>query len=151
RKENLAQKIIEAVGKGKKVAVLGLTFKPDTDDLRESPALTILPMLNAAGISIAAYDPQGMKIAKAQMPFLQLGDDPYSTMKGADALVILTEWNEFKALDWDRVRENLKAPLVIDLRNIYEPDEVAGQGFTYISVGRPIARPLKAAVKLVKG
>ena len=146
RKESMADKIIAACGgsvAGSTLAVLGLTFKPNTDDMRESPSLTILPRLTAAGATIRAYDPEGMDEAKQRLPELVYCADAYETMAGADALVLLTEWNAFRALDLTRVRALLASPLVIDLRNIYKPHEMIAAGLSYVSIGRPAqtARP----------
>ena len=146
RKESMADKIIAACGgsvAGSTLAVLGLTFKPNTDDMRESPSLTILPRLTAAGATIRAYDPEGMDEAKQRLPELVYCADAYETMAGADALVLLTEWNAFRALDLARVRALLASPLVIDLRNIYQPHEMIAAGLSYVSIGRPAqtARP----------
>jgi UDPglucose 6-dehydrogenase len=139
RKRAMADKIVAACGgsvRGKTVAVLGLTFKPNTDDMREAPSLVILPVLEAQGARVRAYDPQGMLEARKLMPKLETAADPYSCLEGADAMVILTEWDQFRALDLSRVRRALKGPVVIDLRNIYKPADMAERGFTYISVGR---------------
>ncbi len=148
RKQAMADKIIAACGgsvAGRTLAVLGLTFKPNTDDMREAPSLVILPALQAAGASIRVFDPEGMDEARAQLENLIWCDSAYETMGGADALVILTEWNAFRALDLDRCRQLLRRPLIVDLRNIYEPDEMARAGFDYHSVGRPAAAPQHAA------
>ena len=146
RKESMADKIIAACGgsvAGSTLAVLGLTFKPNTDDMRESPSLTILPRLTTAGATIRAYDPEGMDEAKQRLPELVYCADAYETMAGADALVLLTEWNAFRALDLTRVRALLASPLIIDLRNIYQPHEMIAAGLSYVSIGRPAqtARP----------
>jgi UDPglucose 6-dehydrogenase len=143
RKGRMADKITAACGgtvAGKSLAVLGLTFKPNTDDMRDSPSLEILPRLVAGGATIRAFDPEGIAEAKKLMPDLIYCTDAYATMDGADALVLLTEWNEFRALDLARVRGLLATPLVIDLRNIYQPDEMAAAGLSYLSVGRPTRR-----------
>ncbi len=140
RKRRMADKIIAACGGdlfGRTLAVLGLTFKPNTDDMRDSPSLEILPRLVAAGARIRAFDPEGMAEAKKLMPDIVYCRDAYQTMEGAEALVLLTEWNEFRALDLGCVRNLLATPLVIDLRNIYRPDEMAAAGLAYVSVGRP--------------
>ncbi|MBO0736491.1 MAG: UDP-glucose/GDP-mannose dehydrogenase family protein [Alphaproteobacteria bacterium] len=140
RKRRMAEKIIAACGgavAGKTVAVLGLTFKPNTDDMRDSPSLEILPRLAAAGAVIRAFDPEGMAEARQLMPDLVYCRDAYETMDGADALILLTEWNEFRALDLVRVGRLLAKPLLIDLRNIYQPAEVAAAGLAYVSIGRP--------------
>jgi UDPglucose 6-dehydrogenase len=140
RKLAMADKIVAACGgsvAGKTVAVLGLTFKPNTDDMRDSPSLAIIPALVAAGAEIRAYDPEGMGEAKKLLPGIAYCADAYAAMVGADALVILTEWNAFRALDLDRVTKLLARPLVIDLRNIYQPEEMAAAGLSYVSIGRP--------------
>jgi UDPglucose 6-dehydrogenase len=139
RKRRMAERIVAACGGnviGKTLAVLGLTFKPNTDDMRDSPSLSILPALIAAGATIRAYDPEGMVEARALLPDLVFCDDAYETMASADALVILTEWNAFRALDLTRVRSLLATPLVIDLRNIYTPGEMVAAGLSYVSIGR---------------
>ncbi len=140
RKPRMARKVIDAFGgdlTGKTIAVLGLTFKPNTDDMREAPSLDIIPALQAAGARIRAYDPAGLAEAETCFESIEFLSGPYICLEGADALVIITEWNEFRALDLDRVKKGLTQPLVIDLRNIYDPAEMAAQGFRYISVGRP--------------
>jgi UDPglucose 6-dehydrogenase len=139
RKRRMADKIIAACGgtiAGKTIAVLGLTFKPNTDDMRDAPSLEVLPRLTAAGAVIRAFDPAGMAEAQKLMPDLTYCNDAYETMVGAEALVLLTEWNEFRALDLVRVAELLVNPLVIDLRNIYQRQEMVAAGLSYISVGR---------------
>ena len=139
RKHQMADKIIAAAGgsvDGKTVAVLGLTFKPNTDDMRDSPSLAIVPALQQAGATVRAFDPQGMEEAKEMLPGTVFCDDAYETMEGADALSIVTEWNEFRLLDLERVKGLLSAPLLVDLRNIYKPDEIIKAGFDYYSVGR---------------
>lgn len=139
RKRQMADKIISACGgsvAGKTIAVLGLTFKPNTDDMRDSPSLAIVPALQEAGATIRAFDPQGMKEAKEMLPGMVSCANAYQTMEGADALAIVTEWNEFRLLDLDRVKGLLSAPLIIDLRNIYKADEIVKAGFDYYSVGR---------------
>ncbi|HMA48217.1 MAG TPA: UDP-glucose/GDP-mannose dehydrogenase family protein [Magnetospirillaceae bacterium] len=144
RKRRMADKIIGACGgsvKGKTIGVLGLTFKPNTDDMRDSPSLEIIPALQAAGAIIQAYDPEGMHEARSMFKEVQFCESAYETLQGADALALLTEWNEFRALDMVRVKALLKSPIVVDLRNIWSPEEMAGQGFDYISIGRP---PMKA-------
>src|SRR5271167_1333796 len=146
RKRRMADKIAAACGgklAGKTLAVLGLTFKPNTDDMRDSPSLAILPALMAAGAKIRGYDPEGMVEAAKLLPDLTYCGDAYETMGEADALVILTEWNAFRALDLGRVGSLLASPLVIDLRNIYQPEEMTAAGLSYVSVGRPsrIVRP----------
>ena len=148
RKRRMADKIAAACGgslAGKSLAVLGLTFKPNTDDMRDAPSLEILPRLIAAGARIRAFDPEGIDEAKKLMPELVYCRDAYQTMEGADALILLTEWNEFRGLDLGRVRDLLASPLVIDLRNIYQPQEMAAAGFSYLSIGRPAQRAARIA------
>ena len=143
RKRAMADKIIAACGgsvSGKTLAILGVTFKPNTDDMREAPSLDILPKLIAEGAAVRAYDPVGMDEARGMIPGVDWRDGAYATMDGADAVVILTEWNEFRALDLERVRRSLRQPLLIDLRNVYKGEEVAGAGLDYISIGRAPAR-----------
>ncbi|MDF2764303.1 MAG: rkpK, partial [Rhodospirillales bacterium] len=122
---------------GKTIAVLGLTFKPNTDDMRDSPSLSILPALIGAGAHVRAYDPEGMAEAKKLMPHVTYCGDAYEAMEGADALVVLTEWNQFRALDFDRVKRLLREPVVIDLRNVYDPIQMREAGFAYSCIGRP--------------
>lgn len=140
RKIRMAEKIIAAMAggaKGKTVAVLGVTFKPNTDDMRESASLVIIPELQKAGADIRAYDPQGMKeAAKLIKGNVTWCNDAYAAMEGADALVILTEWNEFRSLDLKKVKSLLKSPLVVDLRNVYKRQDMQKHGFHYVSVGR---------------
>ena len=143
RKRRMADRIVAACGgdvAGKVLAVLGLTFKPNTDDMRDSPSLAILPVLRAAGARVRAFDPEGMKEAGKLMPDLDYCGDAYQTMEGADALILITEWNEFRALDLGRVKALLRQPVVIDLRNIYQPDEMIAAGLSYHSIGRPISQ-----------
>ena len=137
----MAQRVIDACGgsvKGRTIAILGVTFKPNTDDMRESPSLDIVPMLQAAGASIRAYDPEGMAEAGPLLPDVSWCDGAYDALPDADAVVILTEWNQFRNLDLDRVKALLKAPVFIDFRNIYNPREMAEAGFSYTSIGRPL-------------
>jgi UDPglucose 6-dehydrogenase len=137
RKVRMAEKIAAAFGdlNGKTVAVLGLTFKPNTDDMREAPSLVIVPMLEAKGARIRAYDPEGADEAKKLLK-IEMCNDAYEAIAGADGIVILTEWNEFRALDLARIKGLLTRPLMVDLRNIYRPSQMAEAGFTYVSVGR---------------
>ncbi len=144
RKAAMVDKIVQACGgsvAGKTIAVLGVTFKPNTDDVRESPSLVILPGLMERGATLRAFDPAGMAEARALLDGVVWCNDSYEAMAGADALVILTEWNEFRALDLERARSQLRTPLVIDLRNIYEPAEMAFAGLRYVSIGRPAVSP----------
>jgi UDPglucose 6-dehydrogenase len=137
RKQAMARKIEAAFGgvKGKTIAVLGLTFKPNTDDMRDAPSLVIVPELQKAGARIRGFDPEGTKEARKLLN-LEFCAGAYEALEGADGVVILTEWNEFRALDLARVKSLLKAPLMVDLRNIYRPDLMAEAGFRYVSVGR---------------
>jgi UDPglucose 6-dehydrogenase len=142
RKKQMAKRVIQALGgsaKDKTVAVLGVTFKPNTDDMRDSPSLDILPALQAAGATVRAFDPEGMAEAKKLLDDIVWCDTAYECMGGADVVVIITEWNEFRALDLDRVKKLLRQPIIVDLRNVYDPQIMAGAGFTYISIGRPSA------------
>jgi UDPglucose 6-dehydrogenase len=139
RKRAMGRKVIAACGgdvRGKTIAVLGLTFKPNTDDMRESPAIAIVQTLQDAGATIRAYDPEGMDQAKKDLPDIGYCAGAYETMDGADALVIVTEWDAFRALDLPRVKSLLKTPVFVDLRNIYPRDMIEAAGFTYTAVGR---------------
>ena len=139
RKRRMANKIIDALGgdlTGKTIAILGLAFKPNTDDMRDAPSLTIIPRLQDKGATIRAYDPEAMDEAKELLKDVNYADGPYPCIDGADALVIITEWDEFRALNMPRVKSALAAPNVIDLRNIYQPETLRAQGFNYTSVGR---------------
>jgi UDPglucose 6-dehydrogenase len=148
RKAHMADRVIAALGgsvRGKMVACLGLTFKPNTDDMRDSPSLAIVPALLAAGAGVRAYDPEGMAEAKKLLPGATFCDGAWAAMEGAHAVVIVTEWNEFRALDLARVKATLRTPTVIDLRNIYKPEEMAAAGLHYHSIGRAAAAPLPEA------
>ena len=153
RKRAMARKIARAMGgdiRGKTVALLGLTFKPNTDDMRESPAISIVQGLQDAGAKITAFDPEGMEAAKTCIADVTYGADPYAVADGADALVLVTEWDAFRALDFPRLRSVMKDPLLIDLRNVYRRDLIARHGFRYVSVGRPnedIAAALSTAAE----
>ncbi len=141
RKRAVGRKVIEALGgieaaRGKKVALLGLTFKPNTDDMRDSPAIAIAQALVDAGVEVAAYDPEGMELARPLMPKVSMTDSAYAAIDGAEAIALVTEWDAFRALDLKRVRGLAKAPVMVDLRNVYDPEEVRDAGFTYVSVGR---------------
>lgn len=143
-KARMIEKIRQAVGgsvAGKTLAVLGLSFKPDTDDIRESPALTIVQGLVDGGASIRAHDPEAMHAFRAEMPDITYCSDPYEAAEGAEALIILTEWNQFRSLEANRLKDALAESLIVDLRNIYEPSRMAAAGFRYVSVGRPIGVP----------
>ncbi len=139
RKAAMAEKVVAALDgglTGKRIGVLGLTFKPNTDDMREAPSLEIVPALIRAGASVAAYDPQGMATARQLLRDVAWCEDAYAAADGADALVIITEWNEFRALDLDEIKRRLDAPVIVDLRNIYRPEDMAARGFRYTSIGR---------------
>jgi UDPglucose 6-dehydrogenase len=141
RKSAMVQKIMAACGgnvRGKRLAVLGLAFKPNTDDMREAPSLSILPVLVAEGADVRAYDPAAMTEARKLLPEVTTEADPYACIEGADALVILTEWDQFRALDLDRVKAILRKPVVVDLRNVYRAADMVARGFTYVSIGRPV-------------
>ena len=122
--------------RGKTIAVLGLTFKPNTDDMRESPSIPLITALQDMGAKVRAYDPTGMEQAKPLMANVAFCKDAYDCAQGASALVIVTEWEQFRALDFARLKTVMERPVLVDLRNIYRPDEVARHGFTYESVGR---------------
>jgi UDPglucose 6-dehydrogenase len=126
--------------RGKTVAVLGLTFKPDTDDMREAPSIPLVTSLLDMGARVRAHDPVGMEQAKRELPDIEYCDDPYGCAKGADALVIVTEWGQFRALDLERIKQEMAQPVVIDLRNVYRPEDMEALGFVYESVGRARAR-----------
>ena len=144
RKRAMGRKVIDAlIGqsgndsvRGKKVALLGLTFKPQTDDMRDAPSLAIAQALIDAGVEVSAYDPEGMELAAAMMPHVTMTKGPYEAIEGADAIVLVTEWDAFRALDLDRVKRIARAPVLVDLRNVYDPAEMRAAGFTYTSVGR---------------
>ena len=139
RKTAMAAKVIRACGgsvAGKRIAVLGLTYKPKTDDMRDAPSLVILPELQAAGARVVAYDPEGVRHAKPLLPGVEFADNAYACLKGADAAVIVTEWDEFRALDLARVKASLTTPIVVDLRNIYPIETMKAHGFRYVCVGR---------------
>ncbi|MCB2079729.1 MAG: UDP-glucose/GDP-mannose dehydrogenase family protein, partial [Novosphingobium sp.] len=139
RKRAMGRKVIDVLGKeprGKRVALLGLTFKPNTDDMRDAPSIAIAQTLIDAGVEVTAYDPEGMELARSLMPEVQMKPSAYEAIEGADAVAIVTEWDAFRALDLDRVRQLAAAPVMVDLRNVYLPEEVRAKGFTYVSIGR---------------
>jgi UDPglucose 6-dehydrogenase len=141
RKHRMADKIIAACGgsvAGKSIGVLGLTFKPNTDDMRDAPSLVIVPALIAAGAQVRAFDPEGIHEARKQEVFegLDYASDAYAAAEGVDALVILTEWDQFRALDLKRIAGLMAGKTLIDLRNIYKPSDATGLGFDYVSIGR---------------
>jgi UDPglucose 6-dehydrogenase len=139
RKRAMAQKVIRTCGgvEGKTIAVLGVTFKPNTDDMRDAPSLVIVPELQQAGATVRAHDPEGTDTARPLLADVTFFDNAYTCVEGADAVVIITEWEAFRALDLGRIRALLKEPVVVDLRNIYRPEQMAEYGFRYTSVGRP--------------
>ncbi len=138
RKRAMARKVIKALGgdvKGKTVGVLGLTFKPNTDDMRDAPSLAIIPALQDKGATVQAFDPEGHE-ARGLLTGVDFKDNPYDVATGADVLVIITEWDQFRALDLDRIKLLMNAPVLVDLRNIYKPEDMRARGFAYTSVGR---------------
>jgi UDPglucose 6-dehydrogenase len=140
RKRAMARKVAHALGgslRDTTVAVLGLTFKPNTDDMREAPSIPLITALHDMGAQVRAYDPVGMSHAKELLPDVIYCDGPYSCAEGADALVLVTEWEQLRALDFRRVKALMKRPVMVDLRNIYRADEMERHGFTYVSIGRP--------------
>lgn len=142
RKQSMAQRVIAAAGgdvKGKKVAVLGVAFKPNTDDMRDSVALDVIPALQKAGAVVQAFDPVAMKEAEKLLPNVQWKKGTYEALEGATVAVILTEWNEFRALDFDRAKTLMITPILVDLRNVYKPVDVSKTGFSYSSIGRETA------------
>ena len=141
RKKAMATKVIKAMGgsvAGKTIGVLGLAFKQNTDDMRDAPSLDIVPALVAAGATVKAYDPEAMEEAKHLLDGIGYADNAYDAVAGADAMVILTEWDQFRALDLDRIKSALNGDVVVDLRNIYSPDEMTRRGFAYTSIGRTV-------------
>jgi UDPglucose 6-dehydrogenase len=141
RKRAMGRKVIAAMGgdiRGKAIAVLGLTFKPNTDDMRDSPAISVIQTLQDAGATVTGYDPEGMDNARLVIDNITYADDAYGAARGADALVIVTESNQFRALDFARLKSIMKSPVLVDLRNIYRHEEVTKHGFAYTSIGRPM-------------
>jgi UDPglucose 6-dehydrogenase len=140
RKRAMVEKVREALDDrlaGRRIAVLGVTFKPNTDDMRDAPALTIVPALIGLGAELRVSDPQGRKEGEALLPGVTWIEDPYAAAEDADALVLLTEWNAFRALDLARLGAAMRGRVLVDLRNVYPPEEARAAGFTYLSVGRP--------------
>ncbi len=140
RKAAMAGRVVAAAGgslEGKTVAVLGLTFKPNTDDMRDAPSLAIVPALQKAGAKIQAHDPEGMEAAANLLPGVTFCNGPYEAAKDASVLVLVTEWDVYRALDLDKLKAALLAPAIVDLRNVYVPAELAAKGFRYVSIGRP--------------
>jgi UDPglucose 6-dehydrogenase len=139
RKRAMARKVAAPFGgnlRGKIIAILGLTFKPNTDDMREAPSIPLITALRDMGANVRAFDPVGMEQARIEMPDIEYHKDPYSCADGADALVIVTEWEQFRALDLDRLKREMACPVVVDLRNIYNPDDLTSRGCLYQSIGR---------------
>lgn len=138
-KQRMVEKVATAVGdpSGKEIAILGLAFKPETDDMRESPSIPLIEGLQRLGATIRAYDPEAMKAARSHVRDVEFCNDAYQTAEGCDALVIVTEWNEFRALNLSRIRTLLRRPLIVDLRNVYDPERMRERGFEYVSLGRP--------------
>ena len=144
RKRAMGRKVLKALGanesggdpRGKTVALLGLTFKPNTDDMRDAPSIAIATALADAGVTVRAYDPEGVEAARAMMPDLHYARDAYDAAAGADAVVIVTEWDVFRALDLKRLAETMAAPVMVDLRNVYRRDAVEAAGFAYSAIGR---------------
>jgi UDPglucose 6-dehydrogenase len=146
RTRAMARKVAHAFGgrlRGKTVGVLGLTFKPNTDDMREAPSIPLITALHDLGAKVRAFDPVGHEQAKAVLPGVELCSGPYACAENADALVIVTEWEQFRALDFDRLKDVMAAPVIIDLRNVYRPEDVTSRGFIYYSIGRPQSEPLQ--------
>ncbi|GGH17122.1 UDP-glucose 6-dehydrogenase [Alsobacter metallidurans] len=140
RKRGMARKVVTACGgsvRGKTIAVLGLTFKPNTDDMRDAPSLALITALQDQGAAVRAYDPEGVEQAKGMLRDVEYAPNAYDCVEGADALVIVTEWDAFRALDLSRVKRLLKEPVVVDLRNIYRADDMKRRGFNYVGIGRP--------------
>ncbi|WP_447908743.1 UDP-glucose dehydrogenase family protein [Brevundimonas bullata] len=141
RKRAMADRVAAALGgvdlKGKTVALLGLTFKPNTDDMRDAPSLDVAPALIAMGAKVQAFDPEGMAEAAKMLDGVVFRDGPYDAVEGADVVVIMTEWDQFRALDLDRIKLLLNQPVMVDLRNIYRPEDMKARGFRYSSIGRP--------------
>lgn len=139
RKRAMARKIVAACDgdiRGKKIAVLGLTFKPNTDDMREAPSISIIQALNDNGANVHAYDPEGMEAARSYVEGVTYGEGPYEIATGADALVIVTEWDIFRALDFGRLHQVMSSPVIVDLRNVYSKAEAVRSGFRYVGIGR---------------
>lgn len=146
RKRAMARKVASAFGgtlKGKTIAVLGLTFKPMTDDMREAPSIPLVTALQDLGALVRAYDPVGMEQAKVVLPDVIYCDGPYSCAEGADALVLVTEWEQFRALDLNRIKQHMATPLLVDLRNIYSDEEVEKHGFLYVGIGKSMRRDMR--------
>jgi UDPglucose 6-dehydrogenase len=140
RKRAMGRKIIQAMGgeaRGKTVGLLGVTFKPNTDDMRDAPSIAIAQALQDAGANVVAYDPEGMEAAKSVMPGVTFKSDPYAVAEGADALALVTEWDTFRALDLAKIAKTMNSPVLVDLRNVYKAEEARRHGLRYTSIGRP--------------
>jgi UDPglucose 6-dehydrogenase len=145
RKRAMARKVSHAAGgnlRGKTVAVLGLAFKPDTDDMREAPSLPLITGLLDMGAKVRAHDPVGIEQARKELPDIEYCEDPYDCLRGADVMVVVTEWVQYRTLDLERVKAAMAQPVVVDLRNIYRSEDMAAHGFTYDSVGRGTSTPV---------
>ena len=145
QRARMVEKIRQAAGgqvRGKRIAVLGLSFKPNTNDLRDAPSLEILARLQQEGAVIQAYDPAALEEGSKLLPGIRICENSYEAAAEADLLVLMTEWNQFRNLDLDRIKAALKSPVFVDLRNVYEPSRMASLGFQYTSVGRPALRPI---------
>ncbi|MEN3794871.1 UDP-glucose/GDP-mannose dehydrogenase family protein [Fulvimarina sp. MAC3] len=143
RKRAMARKVIAACGgevRGKTIAILGLTFKPNTDDMRDAPALAIIQALLDKGAVVRAYDPEGIETARMLLPEIEYGENAYDIARDAEAIVLVTEWDEFRALDLGRIKSSMKEPVLVDLRNVYPPQDVVAQGFSYTGIGRQTHR-----------
>jgi len=138
QKRKMVEKIVSAMGDpaGKTVGILGLSFKPNTDDMRDAPSLVIVEGLQARGAKIRAFDPEAMEAAKDLLKDVTYCSNAYEVGDGADALVLVTEWNQFRMLDMEKIKGLLRSPVVVDLRNVYEPEDMKELGFTYVCVGR---------------
>jgi UDPglucose 6-dehydrogenase len=139
RKRAMARKVSAAFGgslRGKTIAVLGLTFKPNTDDMREAPSIPLITALQDMGAQVRAFDPAGMEQAKLVLPDVTYCDEPYSCADGADGLVIVTEWEQFRALDLNQIKQRMACPILVDLRNIYAGEDMEKYGFLYVGIGR---------------
>ena len=154
RQQQMAQKVIAACGgsvEGMKIGVLGIAFKPNTDDVRDAPSLVILPILQQFGAKIVAHDPIAKEQAEKILTNIEWAEDPYDVAKDADALVIITEWNEYRQLDLEKIAASMNSKRLVDLRNIYKPAEAEQHGFHYVSIGRPdIAPAAKTKIAAVK-
>ncbi len=153
RQKEMAQRIIDACGgdiTGQTIGILGVAFKPNTDDVRDAPSLVVIPALQEAGAHIIAHDPEAMEEAAKHVSNVTWTDDPYAVTLDVDCLVIMTEWNEFRALQLDRIKKSMKTPILVDLRNIYNLEEMKDHGFRYVSIGRPLIDNLKASLSSVE-